>query len=92
MTQGFSIPAHYAAEILAAWGGGDRDRLSANLTQAAALELPGDPVEEERAEVLASVAVEMRAMTASGKTESEAVCLELLRRLARQGAGGYTAH
>jgi hypothetical protein len=92
MTQTIGLPERYALEILQAWRSHDRERLSWNLARAAALELPGNRAEGERAEVLASVAAEMQEMAASGRTESEGVCLDLLLHLAHPEAGAYTAH
>jgi hypothetical protein len=74
--------ARYAAGILQAWGGNDRERLKARLAGARALELAGDADECERGELLSGVAADMQDMLASGRTEGSAVCLNLLRHLA----------
>ena len=85
-------PARYAAGIIQAWRGDDRERLQASLAGAAAIELSGDPHECERAELLSGIAADMQDMLASGRTEGSAVCLSLLRHLACPRRTAFYTH
>jgi hypothetical protein len=82
-----TLTTRYAAGILLAWRGNDRELLRASLAGAAALEPAGDSDERERGELLSGVAAEMQDMIASGTTEGSAVCLSLLRHLMGRGRG-----
>jgi hypothetical protein len=84
--------ARHAAGILQAWRGNDSARLAANLASAAAIEPPDDPNERERADLLATIAADMREMLVSGRTNGAAVCLSLLRHLASQRHGAFYAN
>jgi hypothetical protein len=74
----------HAAGILDAWRNGDRGRLTAALAAAAnpAAPTPPDWHEQERTELLAAAASDLRAMLAFTRTKGADVPLRLLEHLA----------